>query len=319
MGIVSRSVARAMTGDMVNLGPRARGLLWAGVTVVLWGALPLVLKLLVVHQEPSTLTWYRFLAAGCFLAPAVWRRSGKRALGQLGGRYLVLGLICVGGLCGNYLTYLSGLKYIGPETAQVVMQLTPVLVLLGGLLVFKEAFSRLQWLGLGALLVGMALFLNQRLGDLGGDLGPYLWGLFLTVLAAVMWTAFILAQKPLLHRLPSAVLLFGVYAVGTLVFMPFARMGAVLGLEGLQLGLLGVAIVTTLVSYLSFAAAVKFLEASRVGAILALGPLSTMVCMGLVEAVWPNVQTYEPLNAPGYLGAVLVVAGSMSCSLGRQA
>ena len=44
--------------------------------------------------------------------------------------------------------------------------MSPLFLLAGGLLVFGERLSRLQWLGIVALLVRLAIFFHDRLAEL---------------------------------------------------------------------------------------------------------------------------------------------------------
>ena len=69
----------------------------------------------------------------------------------------------------------------------------------------------------------------------------------------------------------------------------------------------------TLCSYLTFAEALRHLEASRTGVVVALTPLLT-VAMAAVAALFTDRVETEPLNALALLGALLVVAGSTATS-----
>ena len=169
---------------------RSLGLTLAFTTLLLWGALPVVLKLLLQSLDPFTVTWYRFLLAGAMLAPVVHFRYGLASPFRIRGAALALAVVCVLGLGGNYLTYLMGLSRISPGSAQIVMQFSPIIVLLGGLILFKEAFSRLQWIGLGVLIVGMGLFFNQRFAELLFVLENYGIGVWLVFTSAILWGVF---------------------------------------------------------------------------------------------------------------------------------
>ena len=81
--------------------------------------------------------------------------------------------------------------------------------------------------------------------------------------------------------------------------------------------LLACSVVFTLVSYISFAESLKRMEASRMGALVALTPLITIGMMGLLALHDPTLVPMDPLNELASAGAILVVVGSMCCSLGR--
>ena len=47
-----------------------------------------------------------------------------------------------------------------------MIQFAPMLLLVAGIWVFKESFSRLQWLGVGGFVSRRGLFFNHHAGDL---------------------------------------------------------------------------------------------------------------------------------------------------------
>ena len=307
---------------MIPLNDRSEnswlGLGLAALTLLLWGALPLVLKLLLLSLDPFTITWYRFLLAGALLVPIISYRYGLASPFRLRGAALVLAIVCVLGLCGNYLTYLMGLHCISPGSAQIVMQTSPMFVLLGGLILFKEPFGRLQWLGVGVLVVGIILFFNQRFSELLSLIGGYGQGVWLVFVSAILWGIFMLVQKALLRHLPSASIMALVYWSGALLFLPLASPSRAFELSIVALLLLACSVVFTLISYLSFAESLKRMEASRMGALVALTPLITIGMMRLLALHDPTLVPMEPLNELASAGAVFVVVGSMCCSLGRN-
>ena len=304
--------------ERVPIASRWLGPIFAALTLFLWGTLPVILKLLLLSLDPFTATWYRFLFASVLLMPFIAYRYGLASPFRVRGKALALAAACVLGLCANYLTYMMGLQRISPSSAQVVMQLSPILVLLGGLIVFKEPFSRLQWFGFGVLIIGMLLFFNQRYAELFSTAANYAQGIWLVFAAAVFWAIFILAQKPLLHHLPSVSIMALVYWFGSVSFLPLAQPDLVLDLPTMPLVLLVCSVLFTLVSYLSFAETMKRMEASRVGALIALGPLVTLTIMGLLSMTHPGLVPSHPHNEIAIFGAVLVVIGSMCSSLGKS-
>ena len=168
------------------------------------------------------------------------------------------------------------------------MQLTPIIVLLGGLILFKESFSRLQWVGFGVLILGIGLFFNQRYAELLFVVEDYGGGVWLVIAAAVLWGIFMLVQKRLLRHLPSTSIMALVNWFGILLFLPLARPSRILDLAPLPILLLACAAVFALVSYLSFGEALKRLEASRMGALVSLTPLITIASTGLLALFGPQ-------------------------------
>ena len=292
------------------------GLLLALVTAGCWATLPVALKLTLQQVDPYTLTWFRFvLAAGVMLA---WlaARDGLGGFATLDGkRWAWLGLAAVC-LIGNYVLYLLGVQWTTPSNAQLLIQLAPLLVALGGIFIFRERFNGWQWAGLVVLFGGLALFFSEQLAV--GAAG-YAFGSGLVVIAAVVWAVYALLQKQLLVRLSSQAILLFIYLSASVLLLPLAEPSSLLRLDALHLGLLLFCALNTLVAYGAFAEAMAHWEASRVSAILATTPLLCLGAVALVHSIWPASIAPERVGVVGYVGAALVVLGSALTSLmGRK-
>ena len=286
-------------------------------TAFFWGILPIALKILLDDMDPYTITWYRFAVAALVLAVFIIRKRGLSPFKKLRGRRIVYMLLAAVGIGSNYVLYLLGLDFLTPSTSQVVIQLAPMFLLLGGILFFKESFSGLQWFGFGVFVIGLALFFNQRLDDLLYRLTDFTVGVLLIVAAAVTWTVYALVQKQLLRVFASETILLFVYICGTLFFLVASHPGQLLHLNRTSLLLLVFCALNTLVAYGSFAEALDHWEASRVGAVIAIVPLITVVAMRIGASVFPEYIDPENLNLLSVGGAVLVVVGSLTAAMGK--
>ena len=307
---------------MARMSGRWRlGLALALTTAVLWGVLPIALKITLQGMDAYTITWYRFalsaLVVGLMLA-ATGQLPPLRSLGRDGWLLLLVALI---GLIGNYLLYALALKHTTPAVTQVVIQVAPMFLLLGGLVVFRERFSTAQWIGFAVLLIGLALYFNRRLPellDLSGGLGL---GVALLVIGALVWAAYGLAQKQLLKQLSSQQVLWILYVASVVVLLPATRPTTIRALSPGELSMLLFCGVNTIVAYGAFAEAMQHWEVSRVSAVLAIAPLVTLSAMWLTTRIVPGLLEPEHLNALSLAGALLVVGGSAVCALsqaGRQ-
>jgi drug/metabolite transporter (DMT)-like permease len=167
--------------------------------MVLWGALPLALEGVLRTLDAATITWARFVVSAAVLGV-------RGRLPRLGGlRRLDWGLLAVATvfLAANYLAYLVALDWTSPANAQVMIQLAPLLLAVGGIVVFGERFTRLQWIGVAVLVGGLALFFAGQLRMLVTDIERHLRGDAVMVLAALTWAIYGLAQKQLLRALSS--------------------------------------------------------------------------------------------------------------------
>ena len=298
-------------------GSAVLGLALGLFTAWIWGTLPVALKILLRHVDVVTLTWFRFLTAGLLLMPLALP-GVLRDAARLRGLPLALLILTVAGLTGNHLTFQKGLEFISPGTAQIVIQLSPVFMLLGGMVCFGERFQRLQWLGVAILLAGLGLFFSPRLGPLMADVDDQGTGVLLIAAAALLWGFYMLGQKQLLLYLRSDAVLLCVYLTGAVLLTPMATPSAVLALEGPMLALLVSTGVMAVLSYLGFAAALARVEASRIGMIIALTPLFVLANVQLLSRVRPDLLEPERLGATSLGGAAVVVIGSMLSVLGAQ-
>ncbi|WP_350612982.1 DMT family transporter [Pseudomonas sp. HY7a-MNA-CIBAN-0227] len=299
----------------ISSGRWVYGLSLALLTALLWGILPIKLKQVLQVMDPITVTWFRLTVSGVCLfvyLAAVRRLPSWRSLGPRGG-WLVAMAVC--GLVGNYVLYLVGLKMLSPGTAQLVVQVGPIFLMIASVFIFKERFSLGQGMGLLVLIIGFALFFNQRLTELLTSLGTYTAGVLTILLATTIWTFYALGQKQLLTVWNSLQVMMVIYLCCALLITPWAQPMQALQLSPLQGWLLLACCFNTLIAYGAFAEALAHWEASRVSATLAMTPLVTFVAVALAAWLWPDYVHAEQINALGYGGALLVVLGSATVAL----
>lgn len=295
------------------------GLLLALTTAVLWGILPIALKILLDVLTANTITAIRFLAAAVIVG--IWlgaRGKLPKAALLITPKIAKLMLIAVAGLLSNYIMYLSGLNYLSAETAQVVIQLAPFLMMIGGVFIFKEHLLRWQKAGAVILVAGLLLFFNERLVQLILQAGTETLGVLLVITAAVTWAAYALAQKQLLVHYSSKQIMYLLYVAGTIAFMPVSDFTALLMLSNLHWLLLIFCCLNTVVAYGAFAEALHHWEASKVSAVLAVTPLFTILFANIVGWLFPAYLSAQQLNLWSWLGAALVVVGSALTALAPQ-
>lgn len=294
------------------------GLLLALVTVGFWSTLPVALKLSLERIDPYTLTWARFAFAAVVVAGWLVWRGEARAFLDLPGRAWLMLLVAGLMLIGNYVFYLLGLDYTSPANAQLLIQAAPLLMALGGILVFRERYNAWQWLGIAAIVAGLLLFFGDQLAQPMAPGSRYLLGSALVGLGALVWAIYALLQKQLLNRLSSTAILGFIYVLAALVLLPFARPASLLGLDALHGVALAYCAINTLGAYGAFAEALAHWEASRVSAVLAVTPLLTVATVELAHAIAPELVRREQIALFGWIGAGLVVAGSALSSLMRD-
>jgi drug/metabolite transporter (DMT)-like permease len=294
------------------------GLALAGITALLWGSLPILLKNLLSTLDPYTLTWCRLTVTAGALFFLQRGGQGRVALRQVPGRtwwWLLAGIVS---LTANYVFYLMALDHLAPSATQVLTQLSPVFLLTGGMLVFGERFRFRQWAGFGLLLAGLALFFNNRYAELFSSDSDLILGLPLAVGCSLSWATYALIQKQVQRQLPTNFVLMVCFLGGAIGLLPLSRPDELAGLDQGRFLLLGLCILMTLVSYLSFAATLGRLAASRFSVVMALTPLITVAGSLTWARLFPDLFAPEPLNVLSLVGAAMVVSGSAMAALGAR-
>ncbi|WP_085301328.1 DMT family transporter [Colwellia polaris] len=297
----------------------AKGLTLAMVTAIMWGILPLALKSVLLLMDAYTITWYRFLFAAFFVGillsvknkiPNSALKSPSR-MKQLLFAAILLSL--------NYILYLISLHYIPAETAQMLIQMAPFFMLLGSVLILKEHFSRGQMLGSLVLVSGLVLFFNQQfINNVGLDNSDFLLGFVIIFGAAVTWAAYAIIQKQLLGYYSSNQIMWCIYLLSAVFFLPLASPLQIATLDNTALLLLLFCCANTLIAYGTFAKSLEYLPTAKVSATLAVTPLLTVIFATIAELIWPTNFQAQHLNILAYIGAGLVVCGSMLTALGDR-
>ncbi|KKL01497.1 DMT family transporter [Rheinheimera mesophila] len=284
------------------------------LTAVLWGLLPIALKWLLNSMSAATITWIRFVAAAGLVGLVLLARRQLPSFRGLSVKKKLLIVLAIAGLLLNYILYLKGLFLLTAETAQVVIQLAPFLMMLGAVYLFKERLLFWQKVGAWLLLIGLVLFFNDRLALLLTQFGSEAVGVLLVIIAAIAWACYALAQKQLLLSFNSQQIMWLIYVAGALCFLPSADLAPLAHLSAWQWGIVLFCCLNTIVAYGAFAEALQHWQAANVSAVLAITPLLTIGFAQLLAYFYPQFPS-ESLNVWAWVGASLVVIGSMLTAL----
>lgn len=287
------------------------------VTAFFWGVLPLAIQQVLTTIDAMTLIWFRFIVAALFVTGLLWQKKRLPKLRGRGIRSYALITVATIGLLLNYIFFTLGLHWTTPETAQVLIQLSPLMFLGGSVLIFGERLSLMQVVGMVITLAGFTLFFQHKFADMLQFSSRYAGGVGMLLLAGIGWAAYALAQKQLLTEMPSPAVMLLIYS-GSAALMSFSAHPAAIGtLTGVGIALLIFTAVNTIVAYGAFAEALQHWEASRVSAVLSITPIITIITVAGAHSIWPTDIPYEPFPQLSYVGAALVVGGSMLTSLGK--
>lgn len=296
-------------------GRWALGLSLALLTAILWGILPIAMKELLKGMDPYTVTWYRFTVAGVVLFIYLFRKRRLPRFKGVSHKSLLLTVLAILGLLGNYILYVVGLRLLDPGTTQLMMQIGQIILIIASVVIFKESFNYIQVMAVAILLVGFLLFFNQRLIELLTSLDSYTLGIIILVISSVSWVIYALCQKQLLVQWHSMQILLIIYLGSSFLLFPLSHPGQIVYISNLQFWLLVFSCLNTIVAYGAFAEALAHWEASKVTATLAIAPMVTFIGVTFGSLLWPAYITSQSLNILAYLGALIVVTGSALIAL----
>jgi drug/metabolite transporter (DMT)-like permease len=288
------------------------------ITVVLWGLVPVALAIVLTKLDTYTINWFRFATAFILLGGYLVKQRNLPELAQLKSVPTYLLAIAILGLTGNYIFFVMGLKATSPSHAEVLIQLAGIFLSLGGLLIFKERYTRYQWMGVGVLVTGFIGFFYDQLKVVAANSDKYISGSIMLIVAGISWAVYALIQKQLLTKLDSTHIMWVIYGACGLLFGIMAKPQTLMQLNSIEWIALIFCGLNTVIAYGAFAESLQHWEASRVSAILALAPIFTIVSMSIAAWLAPGLVAPEHITSLGLLGAILVVTGSISISLGKS-
>lgn len=249
-----------------------------GLLVAFWGNAFVAIKYLleVERMTPMGLTALRYLpSAAISLAlllilyplPSIasaWRRE-----------WAGIGLYGLTGVLGYNIALNFGEVRIAAGTASLIVGLSPVLTLLAARAFLGERITqRKLW---GIVIAFLGLFAVVRWGAAEPVNLDYLLAAMITLGAPLSWVVYTIVGKPLVDRADPTLVTLSAIVWGSLplVFFVPSGLGGISANAWLALGFL--ALVCTVFGFLVWSWALKRTEASRLGAVIYLIPLVTII------------------------------------------
>ena len=283
-----------------------RGILLSLVTALLWGILPIFLKISLQGFHAGTISWFRFLFAFLILAIILqWRKHNPLNILRKPPWMGIVGGAC---LSANYYWATVGVDLTGPSNMAVLIQVAGVFLVLVGVFVFHERLSLRQVLGMFIVGCGLFLFFHDQQSRIQ-EPGEYYYANFLIVLAALVWVGYMVTQKFLSRQYGAQSLNLLVYAVAT-----FALVGGVEWVDFTSAGFtawlsLIFCAVNTLLAYGALAEAVKYIPLALISVIISLNPLITLWGMKILPEIGFAGLQSDPVGSLGYFGGAIAVTG----------
>lgn len=293
------------------------GFIYALIAALMWGSLPIAIQQLLPVMDVETIVWFRFTVAALGLLFLLIYFKKLPKLNGIHRRYwwfLFLGIL---GLAANFFLFNYALKFIPPTTSQILSPFSSFMMLLFGILLFKEKLGYHQKVGFVLLVIGLILFFNDRFSDFLA-LNLYFKGVFIGFCASLVWVTYGIAQKMLLMKFTAQQVLFMIYVGCFIVFTPTATPNQVTNLNIFQSLCLLYCCANTLIAYGAYAEALNCWDVAKVSAITTQIPIFTLIISHILTWIAPQYFVIENLNWISYIGAVVVVSGALLSAIGHK-
>jgi drug/metabolite transporter (DMT)-like permease len=280
----------------------------AGVTVFLWASAFVVIRDAGHALSPAPLALIRLAVAAVALTALVLvqsSRSVRRPRSWTGaGLVVAYGVVW---LAGYTVALNAGERHIDAGTAALLVSLAPLMITFGAGLFLGEGYPKALILGSIVALSGVAVIAMDSSG--GGD-----WiGVFLCLLAAVLFTAGMLIQKVTLRHVDGLTATWLACVAGSVALAPWAprlvdELGSASG--GAVAGAIYLGLFPTAIGFVTWSYALSRTHTGRLGATTYVAPALAVVMSWILLAETPTAYGLAG-------GAICLVGVAISRHRGR--
>ncbi len=272
---------------------------------MLWASAFVAIRDVGADLSPGALALGRLLIGTAVLGLLIAGRGWVRPT----GREWALIVVCGAGWFGGYNLALNAAEqHLDAGTTAMLVNIGPILIAVFAGLLLGEGFPRRLISGIAVAFAGVLL-----IGAATRGAETDLLGVLLCVLAAVAYAAGVVAQKPVLRRLPGLQVTFTGCAIGAVCCLPWAgSLAAELGRApaGSIWGMVYLGVVPTALAFSTWAYALSRMDAGTLGVTTYLvPPLVILLGWLLLDEVPPALALVG--------GAVCLAGVALARSRGR--
>jgi drug/metabolite transporter (DMT)-like permease len=280
------------------------------LTSFFWGLAPPVIKYSLNFISPIPFLFFRFsLACLIFLFPLIYKIIKIKPTVYDWGQYLLLGFLSTP---LNLLLYFLGVSQTSAIDSSVVAILSPILIVLGGVIFLKEKLTKRESLGIVIAILGtFYLSVLPVINNVTGS-QKNLVGNLLIIAGDIIWAFFALRSKIKKNsHLDPFILSSFSFFVGWLTLLPIFILGH--SVDGFTNslnpkaipGIIYMAFFSSVIAYSAYTYGLKKIEASEASIWTYLQPLFAVpvAVFFLKEKITPAI----------IIGAVLITIGVFIC------
>jgi drug/metabolite transporter (DMT)-like permease len=277
---------------------------------VIWSIAFTSIRYLREVMSPPQLVLARFLPAAVFclvylLAIPRMRAESARILRMAPARLVAMGLAGVAGY--NFFLYI-GQSEIKPGAAALLTTLSPLFTLLGAIIFLKERVPLRRTLGILIAFVGLYIVVRWGkvgLGRVTGISHAEVRYVLITALAPLCWTIYTIIGKNLLAKTSAVAVTYLTIIIGTIPFLFAAGRPFIHALASFTpmhwIALAHLTVLSTLVGFWIWFAALKTMPATSVASFIYLNPP--------FAALFGSLFFHEAITSYFLFGGALVLFG----------
>ncbi len=278
------------------------GVLYIILTTMIWGFIPILVKIILVVFNPLTIVFVRFSLA-CIFFFLLWIIRGRKGSFLLNWRnpWLLLG---GSALSLNYILFTLGVKETTAGSASLLVQSQIIFLILWGHLLLRE---RIDWLkGIGMLITLAGLFIVIWSEDSLAEMfaSRYFWGNILVAISGLFWSFYGLSNKKLGENRRTTEILPSVFLLGVIItaIPTYLKLEFYISPTGRDIIILiALGVIGTGLSYLLLSEGIKRLNASTAGVMTSLAPVFTLLSA--------NIFLGEEITTRIIIGTILILLG----------
>jgi len=286
-----------------------KGYIFAFIVVILWGFLPIALKVATNVLTPIEIVWARFSIAfiGLVIYNVLTNKNNIYILFKPPILLIISGIF----LLINYYGFMLGIHLAGPSVSQIFIQLGPIFLAVTGFIFFKEPITHRKIVGLIMVFVGLFIFYKENLTHLVTGISIFNKGIISLIIGAFSWTIYSFLQKIIVKKISPIQANIIIFLIPTLFLLPIININNFINLSLPYLLLLLFLGLNTLISYISLSLALKYAEANKVSVIIILNPILTFLTMYIlskIKVTWISPEHYTIMTITG---AAIVITGAI--------
>lgn len=288
------------------------------LTSFFWGIAPPIIKYSLKFISPVSFLFFRFTLAGIiFSIPLIYKTFKTKPSFYEISQYLLLGLLSTP---LNLLLFFWGINKTSAIDASVLAILSPVLIVLGGILFLSEKVTKKETVGiiiaiLGTIVLSLTPFFGQK-----GNFFANLEGILLILAGDVVWAVFtLLAKRKKNQKLDPFIISAFSFVIGWFVVLPLFLIERntnplIPYLSFIDpksiFGIIYMAVFSSVIAYSTYTYGLKKIEASEAAVFTYLQPMFAIP----IAIIFLG----EKLNTFLIIGSILITFGVIVCGSRRS-